>query len=244
MENKPVSFNIMAFLFLAVAYSIIGKIIYIYDYPLYKFDLAFVHLTQIEKIIITFCVINSYLCYIASPMLKLSLPATIAAMALNNYYVSQVSNQSSLITTFALTFGVLAIISILLTPQVKLAIASENSKWWKVPKRYAMNLPVSVYVNGENPVHANIYDISKGGAFIKSKQLTKNKLPFTLPVGTDIKIRINRNKPLELRCMAQIVRRSDSNGNYPAGIGIQFKEMDFKTKFLLGFLLGKRDIDV
>ena len=198
-------------------------------------------LTQLNWILISLFTINFMLCLKASPYLKIFLPITILLVALNNWVVSHFGTDyhETLTLTSTLLFSILCY-GFFFTKGVE-AINNPSIRWWLVPKRHLKNFPVWLESNKGNKILARVFDISKTGLFISSIE-GNNWFTKYFSLGEVVSIKLATSSGLELRVDAEVVRKaSQTRGNYPEGLGLQFKGLTFLEKLDLSRILLQED---
>jgi len=162
----------------------------------------------------------------------------ISLLLLGSFFIQELPLHSVL-----LIFPVSLILIALLSPSGRIALFHPARRWWLTPtrKRASLSARLRPVIGGE--MLAEIFDISEGGAFIplgaSNRWLPlgfylgrkpKQKSESPLEIGTYCWIRITLNDLSALTCTAEIVRKTNGRGSYPAGIGLRFVGLSAQDK--------------
>jgi len=149
----------------------------------------------------------------------------ISLLLLGCFFVQRLPLQSVL-----LIFPVSLILIALLSPSGRIALFHPARRWWLTPVRKRASLSARLRPVIGSEMKAEIFDISEGGAFVPLGRIPKQKTGNPLEIGTYCWIRITLNDLSALTCTAEIVRKTNGRGSYPAGIGLRFVGLSAQDK--------------
>ena len=124
----------------------------------------------------------------------------------------------------------------------RIVLFNPRSRWWLVPKRRLLDIPVNIKTVQGLRFSARSFDISDSGLFLKIDpeiyRYGQNSFVKTLFSGGRMTLKIVVGRFREIQCDAQVVRCQEHNkGQYPAGLGIRFLDLDLRTKTEINRLL-------
>jgi hypothetical protein len=206
--------------------SFIAQIAWLYDHnPVAEFNLILNKLTILNYITMGTLLLGIPLFQRASRLLLIWLPVSFFVVALNNWSVSSNGQdfqvwQTSLASAAYIGVGLFALKNRLLS-----IILDPSKRWWCCSKRLPTGVPVKIRTKSGKTINAQTFDISKTGAFIKTREEQviegeKIYLEILTPSG-----------PFTLE--AKIIRTSGPQGHYPAGIGIKFSKLGLGARLLI-----------
>jgi Tfp pilus assembly protein PilZ len=134
------------------------------------------------------------------------------------------------------SLGFLGICTALLEKKSFSVLRNPKLKWWHIPARRKLEIPVSLKKLRGNVATKRAFDISESGLFLQDVDSNDFK---NYKVGERIELDLHFNEILKIRCQAKIVRKSPQQGIYPAGIGLQFVENDRSTKSTIRRLISE-----
>lgn len=206
---------------MGVAISLPVQVIYLQDFD---FENMFQMLTVLNILIMVICSAVAVAVFNLHKSFRYLLPTAIVLIIINNWWVGYVGFNFNLVETSYASFGFLVLCSFLLEKNAFKVLCNPKLKWWGVPVRSKIEIPVSLSprLQGQ-PLFKNSFDISESGFFLQG--LKKEELE-SLNVGQKFSVCLHFSKILKVRCDAKIVRKSFENGTYPSGIGLQFEEID------------------
>ena len=239
MKTKPLTYNIYGSLFLILAVSIPLQISYLYEYHLitdYQGILS--KISDFNLLMVGSFLVCAYLFFEAKKYLKYFIPLMSMIVFANNFFVSKYGTDFSFeqtlmsSTLFSLTLGIFY-----LTKSYDL-LFEPAKHWWKTPRRQRMNSKIHVLPSKEYKagMTLDIFDLSETGMFLYNKTGPIREGLGELNKSIQVSIPFFREP---IRCEAKVVRKTEGQGIYPGGIGIQFQGIDFKDKLKLKALMMK-----
>lgn len=230
MQTRPKFFLIYAVIVLMIAASFPVQVAFLAGHNLSEWSEIIYKLTPFNKIVIGLCIACSVLSLRASPLLRVIIPATLLAVAWNNYLVAEAgfgfSMENAKLGIFLFTFIHLPF----LAPSARKILTQPHARWWLIPKRHKLDLAVSVRAINGLSFGARTFDISENGTFVKIDptifRKKENVLTRNLAEGSRVKIKISFGKYREIGCEAEVVRCTPTlDGRYPSGFGLKFLEL-------------------
>ncbi len=223
MRKRPIALFIFSICMMGVALSFPIQVTYLQD-----FESMFKMLTVLNIIVMVLCAVTSAAVFKLHKSFRVLLPITVVAVIFNNWWVGYVGfNFEPLQTSFA-SLMFIGLCSVLLEKSTYRVLANPKLKWWDVPKRSKITVPVTLtpLVRGL-PLSKKSFDISETGFFMQGLE-PKELEQFN--VGEKFVVCINFSKILKVRCEAKVVRKSTKKGIYPTGVGLQFEEIDERVR--------------
>ena len=216
MKKRPVAITVFTILLISVALSIPLQALY-----LGSLNNIFRSLTILNEIVACLCLATAISAFHVHKSFRLLLPLTIGAVIFNNWWVGHVGFDFSLNETTIASFGFAVICCSLLEKNSFNVLRNPKLKWWHVAARKKMEIPVTLKKMRGKDILIKAFDISESGVFLQNVQKEDFK---NYEVGERIEIDLHFNEILKVRCQAKVVRKTHRQGNYPAGIGLQFTE--------------------
>lgn len=231
MQKKPWQFNTLAMIFFVIAISLPLQVMFLYGHDFSEINLVFNKLTILNKIIIGLCFVNSYLTFKTSRLVFFTVPLVIVSVFINNYYVSLYSEDFLPGITYIASLSFLLLPTLLLASKPWLVLMHPDRQWWRHEERFKLSLPISFL---EGPVKMlNSFDVSASGMFLScAKELFEN--------GQLVQVTVPLTQEDSLSLHAKVVRKANSQGIYPEGVGLEFTNLGFKERFLLRTHLKKK----
>lgn len=226
MRKMPLALFLFSLMMVGIAMSMPLQLIYLEGY-----HNMFRSFTALNIIIIFLCLANALAAYHVHKSIRLLIPLTLICVLINNWWVGYVGfNYSSNETTLA-SFSFLAICAALLEKNTFRVLANPKLKWWHVPIRSQVEVPVSLLLSSrsKSPIKRT-FDISETGFFLKDfneSELEKIK------IGDKLSVCFHYDDILKVRCNAKIIRKTAKVGHYPSGIGLKFDNIDEHTKLAI-----------
>lgn len=232
MNSKPIYFNFLGLVFIAVAVSFPIQILYMFDYSWGDISLTFSHLTYMNYMVILACLVTAVHSFKASGWLRKSILITGAFIIVNNYLVSL--NQNFFSSTETLIASATFFLTYILTfaPRIHQVLTQPHMQWWRIPKRYDMKVPIILNTKNQQQedifIYAKTFDISEGGVFIPYNEFEKvdNLIDLKRMLDKGEKINLDfffQDDRTPITIAGEIVRRSGRRvGKYPAGLGLKF----------------------
>ncbi|MEK6627009.1 MAG: PilZ domain-containing protein [Bdellovibrionota bacterium] len=223
MRKRPLALLLFSICMMTIALSLPLQVVYLQDV-----ESLFQMLTWLNIFIMALCVATAVAVFKLHKSFHYLLPITIAAVIFNNWWVGYVGFNYNLTETSIASLSFLILCSVLLEKKAIKVLRSPKLKWWDVPLRSKIEIPVSLSpsLRGQVLIKKS-FDISESGFFLQG--LEKSEFD-SLNVGEKFGVCLHFSKILKIRCEAKIVRKSAQNGSYPSGIGLQFEKIDAQIK--------------
>lgn len=179
---------------------------------------------------------NALLTWQASPALRFTLPGLLLLTFWNNFVVGSYNYDFDLTQTSLATAG-LALITLPLAAWApfKMLLKNPHLRWWQRPKRVIKSVASSINPYVGSDFKAETFDISEGGIFIPFDSCTSAKKgrrfsSDELDVGSYTSVTLQVNEWSSIKATAVVVRKSEGQGLYPAGMGLEFINIDSQSK--------------
>jgi hypothetical protein len=223
MLRRPFTLIAVAAALCMVAAAMPLQVMLLYGHGPGELDQVFHKLTALNWLVIAGCLITAPLVYRASIFAQLALPSLFAIVAANNFFVGYfATDYSPLSATLAtLMFGGLLIP--VYVGEVGELFSSPERQWWKSKERIRLSLPIFVGAADAVKYDGATWDISESGLFMPMRVTS-------LEVNRTVSICLTLGELKQIRCEAKVVRRSGAKGNYPAGVGLQFMNIDRRQR--------------
>ncbi len=227
MKKKPFAFDLLTALFVGIVVAFPVQIMFLYEH--YPWDVLpiMAKLSILNWLVIASCLFAAYLSHHADPKLRWFLPIMTLLVAWNNLIVGYVGLDYSSSMTFLGTLAFSSLNGIFMIPSVQAALGQPKNRWWQIPARFRVKVPVFVNpMRGGEGFYTDTFDLSTGGTFIPLKPNqaqgfdTGEMLSLSFTLGTF----------RSLRCNAMVVRNHDAKGNYPQGMGIKFMDLSRRQR--------------
>jgi hypothetical protein len=230
MRNRPLTLTLFSLILMGVGLSIPIQAIYLQD-----FSNLFRSLTILNMIISILCLLTAVSAAHVHTSFRYLLIATIGAVIFNNWWVGKVGFDFTFTQTTIASLSFVGLCSILLEKKAFTVLSNPNLKWWNIALRKQVQIPVSIVkIRGETMIK-KAFDISESGLFLQG--LEKKELE-KYEVGEYLYLYLHFNEILKISCRARIVRKTNANGNYPAGIGLQFANSNDETRLTIKKLIA------
>lgn len=243
MKNRPYYFILYSVLLFAIALSLPMQAALITGRGVLHVFEGFLMLTPLNILLLSLCLLTATLSYNASPMLRVLIPLLLVTEATNNYLImkSGIGFNSSQVSWATAAFALLHVP--LMFGTRKEALLNPGVRWWLVPGRRLINVPINIKTLQGFRFTTRSFDISNNGIFIKIDpevychgQTSFLKSMFS---GGRLHLKITAGRFKEIQCEAQVVRCQEKNqGQYPAGLGIRFIDLSTKAKSEITRLLN------
>lgn len=227
MRKMPPVLFIFSVLMMLIAVGMPFQAIYIQG-----FENVFRSLTWMNIVVVLLCAATSIAAYQAHKITRYLLAVTALCVLFNNWWVGTVGLNYSMWHTSIASLGFILFCATLLERNAFRVLANPKLKWWHIPARSKIEVPVSLSPNvrGE-PILKKSFDISETGFFMQG--LNEKELDL-LKVGEKFTVCFYFDKLLKIRCNAKVVRKTvEQKGAYPSGIGLQFDEIDEHAREVL-----------
>ena len=230
MKTRPFAITLFSILLISVGLSIPLQALF-----LQNFENLFRSLTVLNEVTAGLCLLTAFTIYHVHKSFRFLLPLTFVTVIFNNWWVGHVGFDFSLNETTLASFAFAGICCSLLEKNSFNVLRNPKLKWWHVPLRKKLDIPVSLKKFRGGTQIKRAFDISESGLFLQDLQKEDFK---NYQVGERIELDLHFNEILKIRCEAKIVRKTHRLGIYPAGIGLQFSD-DRQIKSTIKRLIGE-----
>lgn len=218
MPIKPKFITFMGLIFCALALSFPIQIMVLFKFAPWEFISIFSKLTPLNYVLMAFFSYTAYLTFTTNKLVFLVLPFLNFFVFLNNFVVAEYGQVYTHAQTVVASTAFLLLTLSFYQKDIYLVYNDLKFRWWLTSPRFKQKIPVVIEYKGEK-YNCQSYDISKTGMFIKADDLFQ---VFKINNSEEIIIHFKiNNKNISLN--AKIVRKSISKGQYPAGVGVHFK---------------------
>ncbi len=216
MNRRP-----LALTFFAIALMLIAVSIPIQAGLLQDFSQLVQNITWLNVLVMALCFATAWSALRAHLSLRILLPATVATVLFNNWWVGHVALDFSMTQTSLASFGFISISGLLMEKQTLHVMKNPKLKWWDRSPRNQIEVPIvlSPWLRGAT-LHKKSFDLSETGLFVQG---LKEDEFVTLKLGERFEIRLHLEGHGEIHCTAKLVRKTQGAGLYPAGVGLIFE---------------------
>jgi hypothetical protein len=250
MKTRPKELTALALAFLGIALSLPVQIMLLFGDPPWEITAIVTKLAPLNWLIIALSIAMVPLTLRASPLLWITTPLYIASVIWNNWLIASVQGSSGWLSPVHLSsIGLVLLIGGVLFkyPSCRTVLLHPSKRWWLTPERKRVDLEARLCPVLGGEISSKTFDLSESGIFVVlddhsqwrgPRFRTTTKAPETaLRVGSYCWLRVALNDVSALTCTAEIVRKTEPRGIYPAGIGLRFVGLTARDKKLLaGFL--------
>ncbi|MEK6580614.1 MAG: PilZ domain-containing protein [Bdellovibrionota bacterium] len=244
MRQRPKMLSLFALVLAGIALSVPIQIMFLFGDMPTTIGPILSKITPMNWAVMVLAVVHAFFVFNPSKMVLLTSTLFVAAVGWNNFLVAsaQMNYSATLATIGALV--VVAMHSILLTKEVRLAIMNPRVRWWRTEPRRIVHVRAVVSPTMGGELSALTFDLSSGGAFFPitdsdgvsvTPRVLKN-----LRVGSRCAILLMLDQIHMVKCFAEVVRNTNSKGNYPSGFGVRFVNMESGQKKILSSFLSMR----
>lgn len=223
MQRRPIVLRFLSLALLGVAVAMPAQIMLIYGHDFNEFSAVLSKLTIFNWLVIFGCVACAYAVNRASPHSAKAMGLLTLVVAANNFFVGYYAVDYSPWTALVSAVGFSALNLPLYRPDVRQLLKHPRMRWWLNSRRYRMAVPVVIGCSRRSPVRAETFDLSETGVFIPFKETH-------LRPGDQLSLRLTFGTFSQMRCEGKVVRRTESRGNYPAGVGVEFTDVGWRLK--------------
>ncbi len=249
MSHRPKTLLFLSLFLWATVFMMPVQIMVLYGHAPWEFLAILTKLSFLNLMVMALSACNAIWIAQAHSHLKWSLPSLFALVAFNNWWVSEAGQDFAMWTTTLATLAFILPHGALLHPRLREVIANPGTRWWRVPERHRIRLPITLNPLRGNSFCAHTFDISPGGAFIPYTEMepvfaAEYKNSAELDVGDRISIKLKVGTLRKIQCEARVVRKAQPAGRYPGGIGIQFSGISWSDLRHLRSHLSSSDDDL
>ncbi|MBT3236194.1 MAG: hypothetical protein HN353_09620 [Bdellovibrionales bacterium] len=226
MRERPLIFTILSLAYLGIALSIPIQIAIIYGHGINEWQAIMNKITYLNWAVISTSLINATLSYHAHRYLRLAIPISIIIVALNNTLVGMFGVDFQLQTTIMSTLLFIGLSGTIYCLDAKNVLYDQSLRWWKSPVRHRQSIPIFLESEDGQQIGAafETFDISTSGLFAQGI----NDQHFTqMELGGQVKITLLGKSGSQIELCSKVVRKSDSFGQYPAGVGVEFQDLSW-----------------
>lgn len=142
---------------------------------------------------------------------------------MNNFFVGYLATDFSFLTTSLGTLGFGALLSPLYFGEVRELFLHPERRWWRSKLRRRIPLPIQVDTRDSVKISGTTHDISETGAFLPLEVISQY-------LDGTVNICLTLSGLQQIHCEATVVRHNAARGTCPAGVGIQFKNLDWRQR--------------
>lgn len=222
MRTMPKALFLFSLCMMGVAIGLPIQSVYLQD-----FENMFQTLTLLNIFIMITSAMTAVAAFKAHKSFRYLLPITIVAVVFNNWWVGYVGFNFNLLETSAASLSFLVLCSVLLEKNTFKVLCNPKLKWWHVPLRSKIAIPVTLAPLRGPVLTKKSFDISESGFFLQG--LEKEEFE-RLNVGEKFSVCFCFSRIIKVRCAAKVVRKCTENGSYPSGVGLQFEGLTSQIK--------------
>lgn len=248
MKTRPKSLLLLSIVLLGIAISFPVQIFFLFEQDLSEWQSVLYKLTPLNWACMFALIASSFCVYNAMPQ---TLPIsffTILLVNWNNFIAGTFEINYSLNTTVLASLSFFFVHYLLFTDESRKVLFNPKLRWWKYPLRKQAQISVRVRRLNGQVFSATTHDISNGGAFIpffSVEAVSEDQLmPPLIPNDEECVMLDFAVDQTAINCQAKVVRKSLAQGSYPAGIGVQFLDLESKEKRILNRYIKDAPINV
>jgi|GEM_PF-1908917 len=223
MLRRPRTLEMVAAALFVVAFSLPLQVMFLYGHPPREWSQVLHKLTSLNVLVMVGCVVTALLVLQASVFTRLAAPALGLVVAVNNFFVGYLATDFSFWTASLGTLAFAAVLAPLYRGEMRELLLHPERRWWRSKRRVRVSRPIFLGHKDTVKINGATHDISESGVF----------LPFevtNLGLNSVVSICLTLGELQQIRCEARVVRRSAARGSYPAGVGIQFTNLDRRQR--------------
>jgi hypothetical protein len=245
MNSRPKVFGLLAIFMFGVILSFPAQIMSIYGHGISELATVLAKMGPMNWVIVFLALLNIKFLLEASRVLQITMPLMALGVAWNNWIVASAGTDFAFSTVVIATLGFVSLSSLLFLPASREAIAKPERRWWQVPKRKKVKLPVQIKTPSGRILHTCTFDLSKTGAFVTLDHIGR-ELAFTglsqtaIKAGDLVNLHFSvgpHGRHGEVYCKAKVVRKQASSGTYPTGMGLEFSDLKVGQRQVLSRLV-------
>jgi hypothetical protein len=232
MRSRPIGLIFLSLAYLSIALAMPLQVMWVYGHGFDELPSVFAKLTSLNFLVMAGLLYGAVLAWRVSPHLVYAVPAVIAIVLVNNFFVGWYATDFSPLIC-GLASGTFALVNLpLVRGRVRWLLHHPEQRWWLRAARLRVNVPVFIEGTRLNSLKAQSFDISESGVYVP--------LDDGVGVGDWITVRIKFDGLTNVRCHGKVVRkRSEPEGQYPAGVGIEFQDLSWQRKRVLRGCLAR-----
>lgn len=188
-------------------------------------------------------VINTYLCFQVSPLIRKSFFiqmgfGLLASLTLvwQGYLFS--NYEISLLAT-----SIVLPLLLFLDQRLNFILSHPHLRMWRVARRHRIPTPIYIGPFCSEGMNSETFDLSETGAFIRFKFSQSKQAKLRWRPGEKINIRLTLGPIRQLRFSGRIARKNTTPGRYPEGFAVQFEDLDREQKKFLKSYLSQSCLD-
>jgi len=241
MKNKPIIFSIFFSAFILMALSFPLQIMLLYGHEWGEWPMIFSKLTVFNRLVIGIFLLNAYLSLTAHKWLRVTIPLSLLVVCANNFIVGSYGTDYALHLTSLTSLMYLFFVSNLYLSRGYQVLLNPQLRWWRVPLRKKISCPVSIKLSNGEYFKSKSFDISNSGLFLEKQSNQREDFSAMNNVEEILEQDMILNLAIaeSFFCRAKIVRKTAGNGQYPAGIGLEFIDLNWQNKHSLQNLLQR-----
>lgn len=229
MKSKPRLFDAIAGVLLVLLLAFPVQVMFLYGHYPWEVMPILSKLSILNWLTMIGCGYTAFCAYTAAPQFKIALPLLTFLVAWNNMVVAYVGYDYHSLTTILATVIFAASNAVFFHAEIQLLMAAPYKRWWLIPPRLKVNVPVFVSPQRSEGFSTDTFDISAGGTFIP----TKSAMASQLMEGETLSLSFKLGAFRTLRCDARVIRHQKAKGTYPDGIGVRFENLNRQQQYTL-----------
>lgn len=231
MFSRPKPLIWLMIVLFGVAASFPLQIMMLYGHPWEEMPAVLQKLTFFNWLVMGGSVVAGIWIFNAAPGAQIVMNILIGIVAVNNFFVGYFATDYSpwLAGLATLCFGALS--WPLKSAEIDFLLKHPEKRWWRAHKRRKVHIPIFLGGSRKTQFRSETWDISESGAFVP--------VSHKLKLQERVSICLTLNTFQQVRCDGVVVRIAEACGTYPAGVGIQFTNLDWTQRRELRRFLSK-----
>lgn len=233
MKKRPLILWFLSGIHLIIAMSMILQVNFQYGFSLLELHRSWFYLTYLNKALIFSSILMSIISYNGSFLLWPAIVINTGLVLWNNYLVATWSmNVSSGVPLWA-SLGYILLSLSTVSETMRMILLKPDLRWW-LNKRLRLKLAVTLKQYHQT-CKVKTFDISRSGAFLEHSSPQNLGIDQSNPLQLTLSPAFIR----PFRVDARLIRFADQKqGDYPAGLGIKFVNLDLLDRLRLRLLCG------
>jgi hypothetical protein len=227
MKTRPVELSFISLTLVLITMGIPVQFYFLYQHSLETVTTLFLQITPLNWIVMGLCMMNAFISWRGNKMLKYTLAVNVFFIVINNLHASAVGDDYSHQQTMTASLFAVGLYLIIFRSQIWQLLHAPIQRWWLIPKRNQVTLPIEIVFDDLTMVKGKTFDLSKTGVYISFDSLNpqtilwahKELLTPDHSFNFFLEDRHHRSK----KCTGKLVRMQEtSRGHYPPGFALEF----------------------
>lgn len=235
MKTRPKSLTFISAVLILIAVAMPIQVALLYGGTPFEPISLGTMITPLNWMVMTLSLVLAWLVYRASFGALIVSPALALAVLQNNILVADFGDEFDVLVPVAATVVFVMMMAVLYLGDNRYLFTHPRIRWWLTPTRKRTTLAAWVQMPNGKVANFKTFDLSRGGAFLSPG--TEPALNDSLATGTQCVVSLSLKGFSRIACLAEVVRNSGPQGQYPAGVGMRFLRMTHAQRRVLNDFL-------